>query len=73
MLVPDPRGERVELRLVQVEPKLDGPGLDQVAVGVVVPLKDVADVVVGHHWRVSGRRTPTAHCTHPKVGVTFLA
>ena len=45
MDVPDPWRERVQLRLVQVEPQLDGPGLDQVAVWVVVPLEDVADAV----------------------------
>ena len=45
MLVPDPWRERVQLRFVQVEPKFDGPGLDQLTVRVIVPLKHVADTV----------------------------
>ena len=52
MGVPDPGRERVQLRLVQMEPQLDGPGLDQVAVRVVVPLKDVADTVRGQRCAV---------------------
>ena len=45
MLVPDPWRERVQLRLVQMEPKLDRPGLDQLTVRIAVPFKDVANAV----------------------------
>ena len=52
MGVPDPGRERVQLRLFQIEPQLDGPGLDQVAVRVPVPLEDVADTVGGQRCAV---------------------
>ena len=59
MGVPDPGRERVELRLVQMEPQLDGPGLDQVAVRVVVPLEDVAVMIAMLRFMLCAKRLPS--------------
>ena len=47
LAVPDPRRERVYRFLVQMEPQLDRPVLDQVVIRVVILLKHVTDVACG--------------------------
>ena len=47
MLVADSRGERVQLRLFQIEPQLDRHRLDQVTVPLALPPQHMADAVGG--------------------------